>query len=97
MSKLVSQNPPSEWRIKKIGEVCRIRKREKVPSLKEIAHIPMKNILKDGIFAEYIVKETSKIKSGDVCKEGDILLAKITPPLRMANKDLYLKYLQTTQ
>jgi len=59
--------------------VCKLRKRTKLPPLREIANIPMALIPEDGKYAAFIMKSIDDIKSGDICKEGDILLAGITP------------------
>lgn len=72
-------NVPEGWKIQPLQEVCKLRKKTKLPPLREIAHIPMALIPKDGLYTNYALKSKEDIKSGDICKEGDILLAGITP------------------
>lgn len=78
MSKIIT-DVPEGWKIQRLKSVCNLRKRTKLPSLREIANIPMNLIPEDGIYVNFIMKSIDDIKSGDICKEGDILLAGITP------------------
>ena len=69
---------PKTWKIRKIRNICKLRKNKKdLPN--EIAHIPMEKIPEKDIFAEYEMVKKEKIKSGIYCEQGDILIAKITP------------------
>ena len=78
MSKLVS-DVPEGWIVERLNYLCKLRKRTNLPQLKQIANIPMALIPENGLYADFIMKKFDEIKSGDVCKEGDILVARITP------------------
>lgn len=78
MSEIIT-DVPADWKIQRLKNVCTLRKRTKLPPLREIANIPMELIPEDGLYTNFIMKSLDDIKSGDICKEGDILLAGITP------------------
>ena len=78
MSKLIT-DVPEGWKIQRLKDVCKLRKRTILPPLKKIANIPMALIPEDGVYANFTMKSIDDIKSGDICKEGDVLLAGITP------------------
>ena len=72
---------PKEWDIVLLKEVAEIdSKPEKAKNAKGlVARIPMELIPSRGIYAKYELVNFDEVKSYTVAKEGDILLAKITP------------------
>jgi type I restriction enzyme S subunit len=75
---------PSGWHLKTLGEVCEINpSRREIASLPDdvdVSFVPMAAVSEDGKLVEVRTRKAKEVKRGfRHFKEGDVLLAKITP------------------
>jgi len=74
---------PAHWRVVKLGEVADIGYRRKRLSLdSDVPFIPMALIPENSLYIQsWEIRKPSQVRSGVLIREGDLLLAKITPCL----------------
>jgi len=74
---------PEEWRVVKLGEVANIGHRSQKRLFQvQVPFIPMALIPEDGLYLDKWEKRAPQdVRSGVLVKNGDLLLAKITPCL----------------
>ncbi len=74
---------PAHWRVVRLGEVVEIGHKGRSSSLdSDIPFIPMALIPEDELYIQsWEIRKPNQVRSGVLVREGDLLLAKITPCL----------------
>src|SRR5690242_6368525 len=83
-STVMCENIPADWSRSRIGdEVVFTRKGHIVrDAAQEIPFMPMESLPADGLYADkWSLRKRDEVRSGVFVREGDILIAKITPCL----------------
>ena len=85
---------PTGWTIRRLGDVVSFSTRPRGQSFSdEVPFLPMALISEEGTdISKYEMRPPAKARNGTYFREGDLLIARITPASRMASTDSSLRY-----